>query len=126
MVLKVVDGKVVIEDHSTDGANPVVVISEAVADVGEYFTLRVESYPIYEEDEDTGAPVLSTVKYHIYVDDEFIGESENCYVKSSGTVVKNGIVDNVYILALRAPKSALSFDSVSMLYTQEVEYEEVD
>jgi len=126
LVIRVVDGKVVIEDHSTDGANPVVVISEAVADVGEYFTLRVESYPIYEEDEDTGAPVLSTVKYHIYVDDEFIGESENCYVKSNGTVVKNDIVDNVYILALRAPKSALSFDSVSMLYTQEVEYEEVD
>ena len=126
MVIRVMNGKVHIEDHSTDGANPVVVISEAVADVGEYFTLRVESYPIYEEDEDTGAPVLSTVKYHIYVDDEFIGESENCYVKSSGTVVKNGIVDNVYILALRAPKSALSFDSVSMFYTQEVEYEEVD
>ncbi len=126
MVIKVRDGKVIVEDNSTDGANPVVVISQIVADVGEYFKLRVESYPIYEEDEETGELALTTVKYHIYVNEDFVGESENCYVKSSGTVVKNDIVDNVYILALRAPKSTLTIDSVTMFYTQDVEYEEVD
>ncbi len=124
VVIRVDSGKVIVEDHSTDGSNPTVVISSMVADVGEYFDLRVESYPIYEENEDTGVLELSTVKYRIYADEVLLGESENCYVKSGGTVVKNSIVNNVYILALRAPASTLVFDEVSMYFSQDIQYEE--
>ena len=124
MVIRVQDGQVFIQDMSTDGNDPVIGINALAANVGEDFDLRVEYYPIYEVDDDTGETVLSTLKFRIYVDEELVGESENNYIKSDGTPIRNNIVDNIVILSLRAPKSILVFDEISMLYSQDIEYED--
>ena len=84
----------------------------------------MEYYPIYEKNEDTGALEIKTVKFKVFSGSTLLGESENCYVRDSGAVVRNGIVDYVYILGLKAPASTMEIDNVGMYYSQEIEYEE--